>query len=115
MQYLEDDPETKARLATLWERLDKLGWSEGRNIRIDYRFEAIGTERPIDNLLRKHSRPVDLKTALRQSVSRPRQAASSAISSASRRLKGGSQGQVRAGRPPVAQALKEAFASDKRK
>jgi putative ABC transport system substrate-binding protein len=34
----EDDQETKARLAAFREGLEKRGWSEGRNIRIDYRF-----------------------------------------------------------------------------
>jgi putative ABC transport system substrate-binding protein len=34
----EDHPETKPRLAAFREGLEKLGWSEGRNIRIDYRF-----------------------------------------------------------------------------
>ena len=31
----EDDPEKKARLAAFRQGLDKLGWSEGRNVRID--------------------------------------------------------------------------------
>ena len=34
----EDDPETKARLAAFRQGLERLGWSEGRNVRIDYRF-----------------------------------------------------------------------------
>jgi len=34
----EDDPEMRARLAAFRQGLEKLGWSEGRNIRIDYRF-----------------------------------------------------------------------------
>jgi len=34
----EDDPETKARLAAFRQGLEKRGWSEGRNLRIDYRF-----------------------------------------------------------------------------
>ena len=33
-----DDPETKARLAAFLQRLKELGWSEGRNLRIDYRW-----------------------------------------------------------------------------
>jgi putative ABC transport system substrate-binding protein len=36
----EDDPEVKARLRAFREALDRLGWSEGRNVRIDYRFAA---------------------------------------------------------------------------
>ena len=38
MGLAEDDPETKARLAAFRQGLDKRGWSEGRNVRIDYRF-----------------------------------------------------------------------------
>jgi ABC-type uncharacterized transport system substrate-binding protein len=34
----EDDPEIKARLAAFRQGLEKRGWSEGRNVRIDYRF-----------------------------------------------------------------------------
>jgi ABC-type uncharacterized transport system substrate-binding protein len=36
----EDDPEMKARLAAFREGLERSGWSEGRNVRIDYRFTA---------------------------------------------------------------------------
>src|SRR5262252_5084434 len=34
----ETDPEMQARVATIRQRLDSLGWSEGRNLRIDIRF-----------------------------------------------------------------------------
>jgi putative ABC transport system substrate-binding protein len=34
----ERDPETRARLAGFRQGLEKRGWSEGRNVRIDYRF-----------------------------------------------------------------------------
>jgi putative tryptophan/tyrosine transport system substrate-binding protein len=34
----EDDPEGKARLAAFRQGLEKRGWSEGRNVRIDYRY-----------------------------------------------------------------------------
>jgi putative ABC transport system substrate-binding protein len=34
----EDDPEIKASLAVLRQELERLGWSDGRNIRIDVRF-----------------------------------------------------------------------------
>jgi putative ABC transport system substrate-binding protein len=36
----EDHPETKPRVRAFREGLEKLGWSEGRNIRIDYRFAS---------------------------------------------------------------------------
>src|SRR3989442_460075 len=34
----EDDPEMKVRLAAFRQGLERLGWSEGRNVRIDLRF-----------------------------------------------------------------------------
>ena len=36
----ESDPEAKVELAAFAQELKKLGWSEGRNIQIDYRFSA---------------------------------------------------------------------------
>jgi putative ABC transport system substrate-binding protein len=41
--YAEDDPEMQARLAGLRQGLEKRGWSEGRNIQIDYRFAPDAT------------------------------------------------------------------------
>ena len=40
MSYLESDPETQAWYAAFREELQKLGWSEGHNIRIDTRWAA---------------------------------------------------------------------------
>src|SRR5262245_53816310 len=36
----EDDPDSRARLAAFRKRLQQLGWTEGHNVRIDYRFVA---------------------------------------------------------------------------
>ena len=36
----ENDPDTKARLTGFQEALAKAGWSEGRNVSVDYRFAA---------------------------------------------------------------------------
>ena len=44
MGLAEDDPETKARLAAFRQGLEKRGWSEGRNVRIDYRFASGGAQ-----------------------------------------------------------------------
>ena len=44
MGLAEDDPETKARLAAFRQGLDKRGWSEGRNVRIDYRFAPVSAQ-----------------------------------------------------------------------
>ena len=40
----EDDPETKARLTGFRQGLEKRGWSEGHNVRIDYRFAPAGAQ-----------------------------------------------------------------------
>jgi putative tryptophan/tyrosine transport system substrate-binding protein len=45
MNLTEDDPETRARLAAFVQGLRELGWEEGRNIRIDYRWGAGDTDR----------------------------------------------------------------------
>jgi putative ABC transport system substrate-binding protein len=41
----ENDPETKARLMGFRQGLEKLGWAEGRNIRVDTRFAPASPER----------------------------------------------------------------------
>jgi putative tryptophan/tyrosine transport system substrate-binding protein len=45
MTMAESEPEAQARLASLREGLQQLGWKEGHNIRIDYRFAAGDSER----------------------------------------------------------------------
>src|SRR3984957_5083759 len=40
----EDDPNSKARLGAFRQGLEKLGWSEGRNIPLDVRFALPGDE-----------------------------------------------------------------------
>src|SRR5262249_35962951 len=40
----KDDPESKSRLGALVEGLQQLGWSEGRNLRIDTRWGAGGAD-----------------------------------------------------------------------
>jgi putative ABC transport system substrate-binding protein len=40
----ENDPEMKERLARLRQGLEKLGWTEGSNLRIDYRFAPAGAQ-----------------------------------------------------------------------
>src|SRR5260221_8353527 len=44
MGFAEDDPETKARLAAFQQGVEKRGWSEGRNVRIDTRFAPAGAQ-----------------------------------------------------------------------
>jgi putative tryptophan/tyrosine transport system substrate-binding protein len=47
MGLAENDPDTKARLAAFQEGLERLGWSEGRNVHIDYRFAPAGAQAPV--------------------------------------------------------------------
>src|SRR5262249_49038646 len=44
MGLAEYDPETKARLTKVRQELERLGWSEGRNIQIDTRFAPAGAQ-----------------------------------------------------------------------
>ena len=45
MGFAEDDEVWQSYLATFRQRLQDFGWSEGRNIRFDYRFTGESTER----------------------------------------------------------------------
>jgi putative ABC transport system substrate-binding protein len=44
MGFAESDAEAQAYVAAFREGLEKFGWTEGRNIRIDIRWAALGTE-----------------------------------------------------------------------
>src|ERR1700746_3205105 len=43
--YLPSDREGQARIAAFLDTLQKLGWNDGRNVRIEYRWDAGDTER----------------------------------------------------------------------
>src|SRR5215510_5982632 len=45
MNLAADDPEGKVRVGALLQALDALGWTDGRNLRIDYRWGAGDPER----------------------------------------------------------------------
>ena len=40
MGYAENDPETKARIAAFLQEMQQLGWTDGRNLQIEYRWET---------------------------------------------------------------------------
>jgi putative ABC transport system substrate-binding protein len=44
MAFAEDDLEGQSFVATFRDRLQKLGWTDGRNIRIDYRWSSLDGE-----------------------------------------------------------------------
>ncbi len=44
MAYAENDAQGQAYIAVFRERLEKLGWAEGRNIRIDHRWGALDSD-----------------------------------------------------------------------
>ena len=41
----ESDPEARTTVALFRQGMDALGWAEGRNVRIDYRYAAGDTQR----------------------------------------------------------------------
>ena len=45
LNRVADDPEEQARLAAFLQRLQELGWTDGRNVRIDYRWAAADPDR----------------------------------------------------------------------
>ena len=45
INFAEGDPETKARVAAFRQGLERRGWSEDRNVHVDYRFAAAKAER----------------------------------------------------------------------
>jgi hypothetical protein len=45
MMTSQDDPESRQRIAALRQGLDKFGWTEGRNIQVDYRWARGEAER----------------------------------------------------------------------
>jgi putative tryptophan/tyrosine transport system substrate-binding protein len=42
--FNKNDPESQVNLAAFRQRLAELGWAEGRNVAIDYRFASGSTE-----------------------------------------------------------------------
>jgi putative ABC transport system substrate-binding protein len=45
MNFAADDPEASARVTALAQGLQQLGWTDGRNVRIDYRWGAVDADR----------------------------------------------------------------------
>src|SRR6476661_9632727 len=70
MAHAESDPEFHAYLAAYREGLQKLGWTEGRNIRIDSRWGALddakARQRSAKELVELHTKLFLHKTLLRR-------------------------------------------------
>jgi len=61
--FREDDPETRSRLAAFRQTLQELGWTDGRNLRIEYRFTDGTTEHTRAAALELTSRAPDVLVA----------------------------------------------------
>ena len=48
MGYAQDDPDTQARMAAFREAFEQLGWKDGRNVAITYRFGVAELDRVRD-------------------------------------------------------------------
>ena len=53
MNLAEDDPDSKPRLVAFQQGLEKLGWSEGRNIHLDVRFALPANEQQVQILVKE--------------------------------------------------------------
>jgi putative ABC transport system substrate-binding protein len=53
MGLAEDDPDSKPRLGAFRQGLEKLGWSEGRNIHLDVRFALPANEQQVQMLVKE--------------------------------------------------------------
>ena len=51
--FPEDDPDSKPRLVAFQQGLEKLGWSEGRNIHLDVRFALPANEQQVQMLVKE--------------------------------------------------------------
>jgi hypothetical protein len=60
LAYGESDPEAQAWVAAFREGLQKLGWAEGRNIRIDTRWATADVE--VDTAIREGARRAAART-----------------------------------------------------
>ena len=68
-----DDPETLVRLAAFLQTLQELGWSEGRNLRIDYRWGVGDAERHRANAAELAALGPDVILAHGSTIMRPLQ------------------------------------------
>jgi putative ABC transport system substrate-binding protein len=79
MNLAEDDPETRARRIAFLQALQELGWSEGRNIRINYRWGVGDTNRHRANAAELVALAPDVILAHGSPILRPLQRASRTV------------------------------------
>ena len=79
MNLAADDPETGARRATFLQGMQELGWSEGRNLRIDYRWGVGDTERHRSNAAELVALAPDVILAHGSPIMRPLQRATRTV------------------------------------
>ena len=53
LPFASDDPESSIRVTAFQQGLEKLGWSEGRNIHLDVRFAPPPNEQQVQILVRE--------------------------------------------------------------
>jgi uncharacterized protein (DUF1330 family) len=51
MPFARDDPEAQARITVFVQELQKLGWTEGRNLQIEYRWETADPQKAAAELV----------------------------------------------------------------
>src|SRR5262245_12391145 len=66
-----DDTDAKARLRAFQQGLQQLGWTEGRNVQIDYRFSAGSADAMRENAARLAARALDVILATGDAVMVP--------------------------------------------
>jgi hypothetical protein len=54
MPFAKDNPEGQARIAAFLQEMQKLGWTEGRNLQIEYRWDTSDLPKAATELVTLH-------------------------------------------------------------